>query len=128
MTRTLELLTGTFAVARLDPAAEVPAWARGGPFVSLTRTDQELSIDCAEAAVPPEVQAQRGFGCLRVAGPLAFDVVGVLASLTAPLAQAGISLFTVSTYDTDYLLLRDVDLDLSLAALTKAGHTITRPR
>ena len=126
MTRRLELLPGTFAVARLDPGAEVPGWARGGPFVSLTRTDQELSILCAETGVPPDVQAQRAFRCLRVAGPLEFDVVGVLVSLAAPLAHAGISLFTVSTYDTDYLLLRESDLDRGLAALTEAGHTVSR--
>ncbi|MGH9870715.1 MAG: ACT domain-containing protein [Candidatus Polarisedimenticolia bacterium] len=126
MTHTLELLPGACAVARLGPGAEVPRWAGGGPFVSITRTGDELSIVCPEAAVPHDVTAQRGFRCLRVVGPLDFGVVGVLASLTGPLARAGISIFTVSTYDTDYLLLRESDLERAAATLTEAGHTVSR--
>jgi len=129
MTRslTLEILPGAFAVARLDPGAEVPLWAQGGAFVSISRTADELSIVCSEPAVPSSIQAQRGFRCLRVAGPLDFSAIGVLASLTGPLARASISIFTVSTYATDYLLLPAADLERAMAALTGAGHTVSRP-
>jgi hypothetical protein len=121
---TLELLHETFAVAQLEGDAEVPAWAQGGPLVSVTRTGSELSIVCAEASVPHDVKAQRGFRCLRVFGPLAFAEIGVLESLAYPLANAGISLFALSTYDTDYLLLAEVDLTAGLSALSAAGHAV----
>jgi uncharacterized protein len=121
---TLELFHETFAVAQLEADAEVPAWARGGPLVSVTRTRSELSIVCAEAAVPSNVKAQRGFRCLRVLGPLDFAEVGVLESLAHPLANAGISIFALSTYDTDYLLLAEVELEAGLSALSAAGHVV----
>jgi hypothetical protein len=121
---TLELLHETIAVAQLEADAEVPAWARGGPLVSVTRTWSELSIVCTEASVPEDVKAQRGFRCLRVLGPLDFAEVGVLESLAHPLANAGLSIFTVSTYNTDYLLLAKVDLKAGLSALVAAGHAV----
>lgn len=121
---TLELLAERFAIARLRADSDVPAWAEGGPLVSVTRTPFELSVVCAEAAVPLEVNAQRAFRCLRVLGPLAFSETGVLSSLAQPLARAGVSLFALSTYDTDYLLLADTDLEAGVLALGEAGHVI----
>ena len=121
---TLELLHETFAVAQLDGDSEVPAWAQGGPFVSVTRTRSELSIVCVEASVPSDVKAQRGFRCLRVLGPLDFVEVGVLESFAHPLANAGISIFALSTFDTDYLLLAEVELEAGLSALSAAGHVV----
>jgi hypothetical protein len=121
---TLELLHETFAVAQLEGDAEVPAWAKGGPFVSVTRTRSELSIVCAEAAVPLDVKTQRGFRCLRVRGPLDFAEIGILESLAHPLANAGISIFALSTYDTDYLLFAEGELEVGLSALSAAGHVV----
>ncbi len=121
---TLELLPEPFAVARLESDSAVPGWAQGGPLVSVTRTSAELSVVCAEASVPSNVKAQRGFRCLQVVGPLDFAETGVLESLAGPLARAGISIFALSTYDTDYLFLAEVDLRLGLAALTEAGHAV----
>lgn len=120
----VELLPETFAVAQLEGDSQLPPWAQGGPLVSITRTKSELSIMCAEASVPADVKAQRGFRCLRVLGPLAFSEIGVLESLTHPLANAGISIFALSTYDTDYLLLSAGDLEAGLSALSSAGHTV----
>ena len=115
----LELLPDTLGVARLEPQAPVPHWAAGVEgFCSITRTDAELSIVCGEAAIPPEVKAQRDFACLRVAGPLDFSETGILAALTTVLARAGISVFTVSTYDTDYLLLPRDRVEDAIAALS----------
>jgi hypothetical protein len=125
---TLDLLDGRYAVCRLGPAAPVPAWAWTGPFVSVTRTPAELSIVCAEAAVPPDQPTvERGFRALGVAGPLAFDVVGVMARLTGPIAEAGISILALATYDTDYLLVRATDLARVVDVLRAAGHTISGP-
>jgi hypothetical protein len=121
----LEILEGLYAVVRLDADAAPPAWAAGGPFASITRTEAELSVVCPEEAVPPEARAERGWRCLRVAGPLGFGMTGILASLAGPLASSGVSIFVVSTYDTDYLLLQDRDLDRGAAALSRAGHTVS---
>jgi hypothetical protein len=119
---TLEVLPGTFAVCRLAATAAVPEWA-SGRFLSVTRTDAELSVVCAEGAVPPDVRAEGGWRCLRVRGPLGFGLTGVLASLASPLASSGVSIFVISTYDTDYLMVQSRDLDRARDALERAGHT-----
>jgi hypothetical protein len=123
---TLELLAGSYAVVRLDAAEPVPAWAGGAPFVSVTRTEAELSVVCLQEAVPPGACAEPGWRCLRVQGPLGFGMTGVLASLAGPLASSGVSIFVVSTYDTDYLMLQERDLERGVDALERAGHTVAR--
>lgn len=115
------LLPDTYAVCRLDRGAPWPAWAQG-TFVSVTATDDELSVVCRAADVPGEVRADRDWRVLKIAGPFAFSTVGVLASLAAPLAQAGISLLTISTYDTDYLFVKNDALARAMATLVAAGH------
>lgn len=122
--RTLRVLPDLFAVVRLDPGEATPAWARGA-FCSVTRTPRELSIVCPEAGVPPSARAERGWRCLEVAGPIPFTEVGVLSSLASPLAAADISLFSVSTHDTDYLLVPAAHLDAARLALQAAGHVVT---
>ena len=121
---TLELVAGRYAVCRLGASDPVPAWAEGGPFVSVTRTDAELSVVCPEEAVPAAVVAERAWRCLRVVGPLGFGMTGILASLSGPLASSGVSIFVVSTYDTDYLLVQERDLDRATDALERAGHRV----
>ncbi len=120
---TLVPLEGTFAVCRLDPDSPLPGWA-SGPFVSVTRTADELSVVCLEEGVPDGVRCERGWRCLRVAGALDFALVGVLASLLGPLADAGVSAFAVSTFDTDYLLVKDGDYGRAVDALRRAGHGV----
>lgn len=120
----LDLLPERLAVCRLGPAAPVPAWAWRGALCAVTRTAQELSVVCEERSVPEAVQAARGWRALRVEGPLSFEQVGVLAALLAPLAEAGVSVFALSTYDTDYVLVRERDLARAVAALRSAGHTV----
>jgi uncharacterized protein len=125
-TLTLELVAGSYAVCRLGAAEPLPAWAGGGPFVSITRTDAELSIVCPQEAVAAGVLAEPGWRCLRVAGPLGFGMTGVLASLSGPLASSGVSIFVVSTYETDYLMVQERDLERAVDALTRAGHRVAR--
>lgn len=120
----LALLPGRYAVCRLDPSDAIPNWADGGGFVSISRTPEELSIVCDESRVPDGVRAERGHRCLGVQGPLPFELTGVAASLTAPLAAAGISLLLIATYDTDYVLVREELLDRAVDALRAAGHTL----
>jgi hypothetical protein len=121
---TLIAAKGTYDVCRLAPDAPAPAWAAAGSFVSITRSARELSIVCPERDVPPGVRSERGWRRLEVAGPLDFSLVGVLAALVDPLAHAGIPVFAVSTFDTDHLLIKAVDLDRAVEALKAAGHTI----
>src|SRR5262249_46962094 len=101
---TLTLLEGTYAICRLEPGADVPAFpegARGGVFESVTRTADELSIVCEESRVPGVERCERGWSALKLEGPFPFSAVGVVASLADPLAGAGIPIFVVSTFDTD---------------------------
>jgi hypothetical protein len=117
-------LDGRFAVSRLSPASPAPDWAAGSCFTSITRTADELSVVCPERLVPAGVMTEPGWRCLQVVGPIPFTQVGVLAALVAPLAEAGIPVFAVSTFDTDYLLLRADHLDRAQAVLRNAGHEI----
>ena len=121
---TLDLLAGSYAICRLSADTPVPSWASRAAFSSTTRTPNELSIVCASEDVPPDVQAQRGYRGLVVRGPLDFSLVGIVASLAGALAAAAISIFVVSTHDTDYLFVRDADLDRAVAVLREAGHTV----
>jgi hypothetical protein len=113
-----------YAVVRLDPDSDVPAWARNGHFWSVTRSESELSVVCRQDDVPPDASAERGWCALEVAGPLDFSLTGVVSSLVTPLADAGIPLFVLSTFETDYLLVREHDLHRSVDALTSAGHSV----
>lgn len=117
-------LTGTFSVCRLGPSDSVPEWAESSNLLSITRTASELSIVCDQEAVPGEVQAERGWAALVVEGPLDFALVGILADLSAALAEAGVSLFAISTFDTDYLLVPETSLDRATSALRARGHIV----
>ena len=119
----LELHRETMSVCRLEPGEPLPPWARGEPLF-VARTAEELSVVCVEEHVPAGITAERGWRCLRVAGVLDFGQVGVIASLTAPLADAGVSVFVVSSYDTDYLLVRGPDLPRAVEVLERAGHPV----
>ncbi len=114
------------AVCSLDGNTAIPHWALQGSFFSVTRTAEELSVVCPESLVPEGVQAERGWRAMRVAGVIEFSVIGVLAGLTVPLAEAGISVFAVSTYDTDYVLVREPELGRAIEVLRRAGHTFDK--
>ncbi len=123
----LFLFSERLAICRLPADASFPDWARDGDLLALVRTPGELSIVCAERYVPPEVKAERGWRALQVQGPLDFSLVGVLASIMTPLTQAGVSVFVLSTYDTDYILVRESALERALQTLGQAGFLIVRP-
>ena len=120
----LVVLEDAFTVCRLVPDEAAPSWAGGGPFASVSRTADELSVVCRRDAVPEGVRCETGWRCLRVAGTLDFMLVGVLASLVGPLAGAGVSVFAASTFDTDYLLVKEEKLDTAVEALRRAGHSV----
>jgi uncharacterized protein len=121
----LRMLSETFALARLAADAPVPNWVGGQEFLAVVRTRNELSIVCREDTVPSSLtEVQRGFRCLAVAGTLDFSQTGIIAQLAQPLANAGISIFGISTYDTDHILVRADDLEAASTALQTAGHKI----
>ncbi len=121
---TLSILPDTFAICRLDANAKLPEWADAGSFISITRTVDELSIVCPISQVPPGVECNKGWRCFKVEGTLDFSLTGILAALATPLAQAGISIFALSTYDTDYLMVRDIDKEKAIQALLQAEHRV----
>lgn len=121
---TLTLLADTFAVCRLDGDAIVPDWAWTGEVACVTRTRDELSIVCRADLVPQEVRRESGWRCLKVKGPLDFSLTGVFARIAQPLADAGISLFAVMTYDTDYVMVKQERLRDAADALMAAGHAV----
>ena len=115
-------LPESYAVCRLAPDSAVPAWA-SGPFINITLTDDELAIICPADRVPATVRAERGWRVLKLVGPFPFTATGVLASLATPLAEAGISLLSIATYDTDYFLVKAEALEQAVSVLVAAGHT-----
>ncbi|MBP1702607.1 MAG: hypothetical protein H6Q38_1714 [Chloroflexi bacterium] len=120
----LRLLPGRLGVTRLAVDSELPIWAREGVLWAAVRTRQELSIVCEERFVPPEVRSERGWRGLQVEGQLDFSLLGILAGIATILAEAGVSIFVISTYDTDYVMVKESALERALNALKRAGYLI----
>lgn len=115
-------LLETFSIRRLAADAPIPDWATHGDFVSATRTSDELSIVCPSDNVPLEQRPELIWAAFKLEGPFAFTEVGILASFIAPLSAAGVPIFTVSTFDTDYVLVWEQDFVKALEILQAAGH------
>lgn len=124
----LSLLPEHFAIVGLSPGAEIPAWATQGPFFSITRTSDELSIMVEESRVPASVSSQGGWRVIKVHGPFMLSEVGVLAALVGPLAAARVSVLTIATFDTDYLLVASESIAAAISALERAGHSFPRSK
>ena len=120
----LRKLPGEFAICKLNSGDSIPPWAISGQLWSVTHYGSELSIVCPQVNLPHDVAAERNWRVLQVVGPLPFEMVGVLRSLVTPLANAGVSIFALSTFDTDNILVRDEVFETACQALTKAGHMI----
>ena len=116
-------LPGEYAVVRLGPVETVPAWADCGVFCSVTRTPEELSLLVEAAAVPPGLQMETGWCGLKLEGPFAFNEVGILAGILTPLAEVGISILAVSTFDTDYVFVKSDRFDEALKVLEIENKT-----
>jgi len=112
------------AVCRLAPSAPWPTPPPGESLYSATVTADGLSVVCLEGDEPPGAQVEGGWRALTVTGPLEFDQVGIISSMTVPLAAADIGVFVLSTFDTDLVLVKDVDLDAAINALDGAGHRV----
>jgi uncharacterized protein len=121
---TLQLLPDSYAIARLPSDSPIPDWADGTGFVTISRTQDELSITCLERRVPDGVQADRGWTALRFVGPFAFGETGIVLSVIRPLSENGIGVFVVSTFDGDHLLIQHADRERAWMLLTAAGHDL----
>lgn len=120
----LTLLPQSLAIFKLDPAAPVPDWIWASKFLTVTRTTEEFSIICDASLVPASVSAEGGWRALKMEGPFEFTQIGVLASVANPLAAAQVSILSIATYDTDYVLVTEPDLPAALQALGAAGHQV----
>jgi hypothetical protein len=119
----LILLPDSLAICRLPQDMPIPQWALAGEFYAVCRTEEELSIVCPDGHPPPEIKTDSGWRALKVQGPLPLSEIGVIASLTTPLAEAGISVFVISTFHTDYLLIKEAQLSRAVRVLS-SRHTI----
>ena len=121
---TLTVLQARLSICRLEAGAEVPAWATRASFFSVTRTQDELSVVCPDEFAPEDISREQGWRAFKLEGPWDLSKVGILSSVAVPLAEAGASIFAVSTFDTDYVLVRGTQLDLAVATLRENGHRV----
>ena len=119
---------GRFAICRLSPNSAIPEWVTAGDIFNVTRTVDELSVVCRSERVPSGIRHEADWRCLRVAGTMPFTLVGALDSLTRPVAAAGVGVFAVSTFDTDYLFFKEAEFGKAVDALRKAGHSVDEVR
>jgi hypothetical protein len=122
----LKILPDRMAVCRFDPAAAIPEWIAEIGFYSITRTEEELTIVCPESHLAPGISSESGWRCFKVQGLLDFSEIGIIFSLTRPLAEKGVSVFVISTFNTDYLMVKDNDLARAIGALTAEGHRVLK--
>jgi hypothetical protein len=125
---TLTVLADHLAVCRLDPRAQSPSWSASRPFFSVTLTEDELSIICGEENAPEGVPCERGWRCLKLEGPFDFDASGILVSVLEPLAKEGVSTLALATYETDYVLVRQSQLEQAISVLSSRGHEVAGRR
>jgi uncharacterized protein len=121
---TMKLLGGQYGVCRLDKNALLPEWANSSDFFSITRTMDELSIVCPQDNIPGEVKCEKDWRILKIEGPLDFSLVGILAQISTLLAKAGVSIFAVSTYDTDYILVKNKDIVKAIQVLGDGRYEV----
>lgn len=122
----LKLLYAKYGVARLNKDENVPHWATCKNFLSITKTDDELSIVSEEENFPVSVKCERNWRILKVLGPLDFSLIGILSSISTTLAKQKVSIFAISTYDTDYILVKEASLDVAIKALEEANFIIIK--
>ncbi|MBU3105593.1 ACT domain-containing protein [Clostridium gasigenes] len=123
---TMKLLKEKYGVCRLDKANSIPNWAIEGEFYSITKTEDELSIVCLQESIPTDIKYEKDWKVLKVEGPLDFALVGILAGISSLMASKGISIFAISTYDTDYILIKEKDIDNAIELLLNDKYAVIR--
>ncbi len=117
------IIKGPFTIHRLSPDSEIPGNISLSSFYSISKTEEELSIVCPSSISILSENSDAGWSCLKVIGPLDFSLTGILADISAILAKAGISIFAISTFDTDYILVKSDSLEKAKKVLRMAQHT-----
>lgn len=120
----LKIIEGSFAVCKLAPEVKIPDWVNSSCFFSITKSSIELSIVCESLNVPDSVKSEMGWSLIKVDGVLDFSLTGILSSLSSPLAKAQISIFAISTFDTDYLLVKETNLVKAKQVLQENGFEL----
>ncbi|NLM04022.1 MAG: ACT domain-containing protein [Clostridiales bacterium] len=118
----MKLFENKYGVCRLNKDDEIPQWAKNTDFYSITKTSDELSIVCCQSSIPADIKCERNWRILKIQGPLDFSLIGILSSISSILAERGISIFAISTYDTDYILVKNKDIDDAIEILSNKGH------
>lgn len=121
---TMKLLKEKYGVCRLYKDETIPLWAQNSNFFSITKTNDELSIVCAENDIPSDIKCEKDWRILKVEGPLDFSLIGILSSISTILAQKGISIFAISTYDTDYILVKNKDIDNAVKSIVEERYEV----
>jgi uncharacterized protein len=121
---TMKLMEGTFCVVRLEKDSEIPGWINKGAFYSITRTNDELSIVCLQNSIPQDCKIEKDWRILKIEGVLDFSLVGILAAISTLLANNKISIFAISTYDTDYILVKNDKIEEAISILTANNYEI----
>lgn len=122
----LRLLKDTYGVCRLNKDDSIPSWAFDGEFFSITKTNDELSIVCLENNIPSDIKYEKFWKILKIEGPLDFSLVGILSKISSLMAENNISIFAISTYDTDYILIKKEKIDSAVNILEKDLYNVIR--
>jgi hypothetical protein len=122
----LKLIDDDFGIVKMDPDRPVPAWAMESPFYSVTHTESELTIVCPEKGIPAHIEYDGSWKCIRVEGVFDFEAIGVIASLSGALSQSGISIYVVTSYITDYFLIKRKHIEKAIWALEQQGHVFVK--
>lgn len=125
----LSLLKNKYVVCRLNKNERIPAWAYKGDVFSITRTNDELSLVCQQENIEVEeldedILCERNWNIFKVEGPLDFALVGILSNLSCIMKEAGVSIFAISTYDTDYIMVKNEKVNEAIKALKQYGHEV----
>lgn len=120
----ISILADNLAICRLDPEDDIPHWALKHRFVCITRTLEELSIVAPAALIPDHLPNDKGWRCVKIEGPLDLTLSGLLVSVIEPLSKAGISVLAIATYDTDYFLVKETQIELAVQIMIDQGHDV----
>ena len=122
----LTLLKDKYGICALPNTAQIPEWALMQSLISITRTKEELTIVCQQDLIPSQYQSDLNWRCFRVDGTFDLNQIGVISSISLPLTQAGISIYVISTYNTDYFLVQEEKVKQTISVLSDSGYSITR--
>jgi uncharacterized protein len=121
---TLKILKDRYSVCRLNKNDEIPKWIFDEEFFSITRTDDELSIVCLQDKIKEDIKCEKDWKVLKIEGPLDFSLVGILSRISTLMANNGISIFAISTYDTDYILIKEESINKVIEVLENNNYNI----